>query len=144
MVECFECQMGMELSSPIPKRMYEWDWLVLRTGPLLFTAFAACHLSVFSCFPFLFFPFYSIYGSWYCGAGVFWLIGCQSLSPSLLRPFLVLIIMLLLIIIIIMIIIIQIYINLSPLFNCFCTNIVIFVIACYVYLLNPLIEFILD
>ena len=49
-----------------------WDWRVSRAGPMTFYWDAARFLFVSSCFPFLF--FHSM--GWYCGAGVFGLIGC--------------------------------------------------------------------
>ena len=59
-----------------------WDWRVSRAGPWqCFFIDLSCSIStiVFYSFPFLF--FLSI--DWYCGAGVFGLIGCISLSLSL-------------------------------------------------------------
>ena len=51
---------------------------VLRAEPML-SAKATRSLFVFYCFPVLF--WFSI--GWYCGALVFGMIGCKSLSPSL-------------------------------------------------------------
>ena len=58
-----------------------WDWRVSRAGPMLLY------------WPKLLYPYYSLLLSfnfyfilsigWYCGAVVFGLIGCISLSPSL-------------------------------------------------------------
>ena len=48
----------------------------------LFVGLVTLAVFVFNYFPFLFFS--SI--GWYCGAGVFGLIGCQSPSPSLALP----------------------------------------------------------
>ena len=60
-----------------------WDWRVSRAGPMLLY-WPKLHYPYYSLL--LFFPFsssclYSI--GWYCGAGVFGLIGCISLSLSL-------------------------------------------------------------
>ena len=49
-----------------------------KVNAFLFAS-AACSLFVFYCFPLVF--FLSI--GWYCGAGVFGLIWCKSLSPSI-------------------------------------------------------------
>ena len=51
-------------------------------GPMPFIDLPARSLLVFYCFPILF--FHSM--GWYCGARVFGLTGCQSLSPSLALP----------------------------------------------------------
>ena len=51
-------------------------------GQCLFIGLAARSLFVSYCFPFLFF----LSMGWCCGVGVFGLIGCQSLSPSLALP----------------------------------------------------------
>ena len=51
-------------------------------GQCLSIDLADCSLFVYYYFPFLF--FYSM--GWYCGAGVFGLIGCKSLFPSLALP----------------------------------------------------------
>ena len=59
-----------------------WDWRVSRAGPMLLYCPKPIKTIVFYSFPFLF--FLSI--SWYCGAGVFGLIGCTSLSLSLALP----------------------------------------------------------
>ena len=56
-----------------------WDWRVSRAGPMLLY-WPKLHYPTF--FPFLF--FLSI--GWYCGAGVFGLIGCIPLSLSLALP----------------------------------------------------------
>ena len=50
-----------------------WDWRVSRAGPMLFISLAARSLFVSCCFSLLF--FHSM--GWYCGAGVFGLIGCS-------------------------------------------------------------------
>ena len=55
-----------------------WDWRVSRAGPMPFYWPSCLVHFVFYCFSFLFFP--SI--GWYCGAGVFGLIGRLLLSPS--------------------------------------------------------------
>ena len=61
-----------------------WDWRVSRAGSMLLywpkLLYPYHSLQLF--FPFLF--FLSI--GWYCGAGVFGLIGCTSLSLSLALP----------------------------------------------------------
>ena len=57
-----------------------WYLPVLRARPMVFhwpKLFAPCFLSTI--FPFSYFPCIG----WYCGAGVFGLIGCQSLSSGL-------------------------------------------------------------
>ena len=51
-----------------------WDWRVSRAGPMPFNS-SCCSL---------FFVSYCL--GWYCGAVVFRLIWCQSLSPSLALP----------------------------------------------------------
>ena len=61
-----------------------WDWWISRAGPMLL------------CWPKLLYPYYSLLLffpfffflsiGWYCGAGIFGLIGCISLSPSLALP----------------------------------------------------------
>ena len=58
-----------------------WDWWVSRAGPMLlyWPKLLFPYYSLLLFFPFLFAP--SI--GWYCGAGVFGLIGCTSLSLSL-------------------------------------------------------------
>ena len=61
-----------------------WDWRVSRTGSMLFywsqMLYPYSNLLLF--FPFLLFlPI-----GWYCGAGVFGLIGCISLSLSIALP----------------------------------------------------------
>ena len=57
-----------------------WDWRAARAWPMLFywpkLLDSFLHSTVF--------PFLSI--GWYCGAGVFRLIGCKSLSLSLALP----------------------------------------------------------
>ena len=60
-----------------------WDWRVLRAEAMLFI-YLSCSVPTTSStrFPFLF--FLSI--GWYCGAGVFGLIGCISLSLNLALP----------------------------------------------------------
>ena len=60
-----------------------WDWLVSTAGQCFFIGLR-CSIStiVFYFFPFLFFLFIG----WYCGAGVFGLIGCIPLSLSLALP----------------------------------------------------------
>ena len=65
-----------------------WDWQVSRAGPMFFIGLS---FSIPTIFPFLFFLFLG----WYCGAGVFGLIGCinyHSLSALHGRPFLIIII----------------------------------------------------
>ena len=59
-----------------------WVWRVSNTGQCLFIGLDARSLFVSCCFPFLF--FHSM--GWCCGIGVFGLIGCWSLSPSLALP----------------------------------------------------------
>ena len=60
-----------------------WDWQVSRAGPMFFYWPKLLYPFLSSTiFPFLFFR--SI--GWYCGAGVFGLIRCRSLSPSLALP----------------------------------------------------------
>ena len=61
-----------------------WDWRVSRAGPILFywPKLLYHYYSLLPFFPFLFFR--SI--GFYCGAGVFGLIGCISLSLSLALP----------------------------------------------------------
>ena len=60
-----------------------WDWYVSRAGPmLLYWPKLLYPYTVFYFFSFLF--FLSI--GWYCGAGVFGLIGCIPLSLSLALP----------------------------------------------------------
>ena len=75
-----QCSSGTILLSPYSMM---WDWRVSRAGPMLFywpyllyRYYSLCY------FPFLF--FLSI--SCYCGAGVFGLIGCISLSLSIAMP----------------------------------------------------------
>ena len=54
-----------------------WDWRVLRAGPMFFLfSKAASSFFIIYCFLFAFF----------LGAGVFWLIRCQSLSPGRALP----------------------------------------------------------
>ena len=57
-----------------------WDWRVSRAGPMLLY-WPKLLYSYYSLL--LSFPFSSFCIGWYCGAGVFGLIGCISLSPSL-------------------------------------------------------------
>ena len=71
----FRCPSGTILLAPF---LMVWDWRVSRAGPMLLYG------------PKLLYPYYSLLLSffflsigWYCGAGVFGLIGCISLSPSL-------------------------------------------------------------
>ena len=59
------------------------DWRVLRAGPTYFLMALAAH-SLFLFNYFLSIVFLSM--GWYYGAGVFGLIGCISLSPSLGLP----------------------------------------------------------
>ena len=61
-----------------------WDWRVSRAGPMLlyWPKLLYPYYGVLPIFPFLFFP--SI--GWYCGAGVFALIGCTLISLSLALP----------------------------------------------------------
>ena len=61
-----------------------WDWQVSRVVPMLFywPELLDPYYSLLLFFPFLF--FLSI--GWYCGADVFRLIGCISLSLSLALP----------------------------------------------------------
>ena len=74
------CPSGMILLTPYSM---VWDWRVSRAGPMLFywPKLLYPYYSLLL-FPFLF--FLSI--GWYCGAGVFGLIGCISLSLSLALP----------------------------------------------------------
>ena len=60
-----------------------WDWRVSRAGPMFFHR------------PKMLYPYYSLILfflsllsviGWYCGARVFWLIGCISLSANLALP----------------------------------------------------------
>ena len=60
-----------------------WDWRDSRAGPMIFYwPKRSTPTIIFYPFPFLF--FLSI--GWYCGAGVFGLTGCISLSLSLALP----------------------------------------------------------
>ena len=60
-----------------------WDWLVSRAVTvILYLSNLVATFYVFYGFHFLFFV--SI--GWYCGAGVFGLIGCKSLSPRIAFP----------------------------------------------------------
>ena len=60
-----------------------WDWRVSRAGPMLFYwPKLRDHFLSSTIFYFLFF----LSTGWYCGAGVFVLIGCRSLSPTLALP----------------------------------------------------------
>ena len=61
-----------------------WDWRVSRAGPMLFY----WHSLLYSYYSLLlFFPFsFFLSLSWYCGAGVFGLIRCISLSLSVALP----------------------------------------------------------
>ena len=72
------CPSGMILLTPYSM---VWDWRVSRAGPMLlyWPELLYPYYSLLLFFPFLF--FLSI--GWYCEAGVFGLIGCISLSPSL-------------------------------------------------------------
>ena len=60
------------------------DWRVSRAKPMFFFIGLSCSILtiVFTIFPFLFFLFID----WYCGAGVFGLIVCISLSLSVSLP----------------------------------------------------------
>ena len=58
-----------------------WDWRISRAGPMPFY-WPSCSLPFSLLLISLF--FHSM--GWYCGAGVFGLIGCQSLSPGLALP----------------------------------------------------------
>ena len=65
----FRCPSGTILLAPFSM---VWDWRVSRAGPMLLY------------WPKLLFPFlFFLSIGWYCGAGVFGLIGCISISPSL-------------------------------------------------------------
>ena len=60
-----------------------WDYLVSRAGPMLLY----WPKLLYPCYSLLlFFPFLFLSIGWYCGAGVFGLIGCISLSLSLALP----------------------------------------------------------
>ena len=61
-----------------------WDWRISRAGPMLlyWPKLLYPYYGVLPFFPFLF--FLSI--CWYCGAGVFALIGCTLISLSLALP----------------------------------------------------------
>ena len=68
------CPCGMILLTPYSM---VWDWQVSKAGPMFFIILRCSIPSIiFYSFSLLFFP--SI--GWYCGAGVFGLIGCKSLS----------------------------------------------------------------
>ena len=75
------CPSGTTLLTPFSM---VWDWRVSRAGPVLlyWPKLLYAYYSLPTLFPFLF--FLSI--GWYCGAGVFGLIGCTSLSLSLALP----------------------------------------------------------
>ena len=75
------CPSGMILLTPYS---LVWDWRVSRAGPMLlyWPKLLYPYYSLLLFFPFLF--FLSI--GWYCGAGVFGLIGYTSLSCSLALP----------------------------------------------------------
>ena len=60
-----------------------WDWRVSRAGPMLLY-WPKLLYPYYGLLLFPFFFFLSI--GWYCGAGVFGLIGCISPSPSLALP----------------------------------------------------------
>ena len=63
----------------IPLSVSLWKWQALRAGLMLhYWAELPVPFGIY-CFPFLLF----LPVGWYCGAGVFGLIGCQSLSPGL-------------------------------------------------------------
>ena len=74
------CPCGMILLTPYSMVS---DWLVSRAGPMLFY-WPRCSIPsiIFYSFSLLFF----LSTGWYCGAGVFGLIGCISLSVSLALP----------------------------------------------------------
>ena len=60
-----------------------WDWQVSRAGPMLFY----WPKLLYPYYSLLFFPFlFFLFIGWNCGAGVFRLIGCISLSLSLALP----------------------------------------------------------
>ena len=75
------CPSGTNLLTPY---LMVWDWQLSRAGPMLLYCPKQLYpyYSLLLFFPFLF--FLSI--CWYCGAGVFGLIWCMSLSLSLALP----------------------------------------------------------
>ena len=68
---CIPCQYLCGTILVTPYSMV-WDWRISRAGPMPFYILAALSLFVSCCFDFLFFHS----KGWYCGAGVFELIGC--------------------------------------------------------------------
>ena len=72
----------------VPVERYWWrvsmvlDWRVSRAGPMLFYGLS-CSIPTKA---FYYFPPFFLSIGWYCGAGVFELIGCISLSVSLALP----------------------------------------------------------
>ena len=74
------CPCGMILLTPYSMVS---DWRVSRAGPMLFIGLRCSIASlIFYSFSLLFLLFIG----WYCGTGVFGLIGCISLSLSLALP----------------------------------------------------------
>ena len=73
-----QCHSGTILLTPCSM---VWDWQVSRAEPMLFY-WPNLLYSYYTIFPYLF--FLSI--GWYCGVGVFGLIGCISLSLSIALP----------------------------------------------------------
>ena len=74
----FRCPFGTILLTPFSM---VWDWRVSRAGPMLlyWHKLLYPYYSLLPLFPFLF----CLSIGWYCGAWVFGLTGCISLSPSL-------------------------------------------------------------
>ena len=75
------CPSGTNLLTPYSM---VWDWLVSRAGPMLLYWHKLLYPNYSLPLFFLFLFFLSI--GWYCGAGVFGLIGCTSPSLSLALP----------------------------------------------------------
>ena len=87
-----QCPSGTFLLTPY---LMVWDWPVSRAGPLFFYWLKL--LYPYYCILLFFCSLHSVYrmktlsffiraSGWYCGAGVFGLIGCTSLSLSLALP----------------------------------------------------------